>query len=34
MGKPDKQEVDIEVIDRKEEENGDYSFTFVMTPKN
>lgn len=26
-------EVDIEVIDREEEENGDCTFTFVMTPK-
>lgn len=35
MGKPDKDEpeVDIEVIDRKEEDNGDYSFTSIMTRK-
>jgi hypothetical protein len=24
---------DIEVIDRQEDEDGDYSFTFIMTPK-
>jgi hypothetical protein len=24
-------EPEIEVIDRQEEENGDYSFTFIMT---
>jgi hypothetical protein len=34
MDKPDKPEVDIEVIDRQEDEDGDYSFTFIMTPKN
>jgi hypothetical protein len=28
MGKP---EPEIEVIDSTEEENGDYSFTFIMT---
>lgn len=33
MGKPDEPEADIEVIDRQEEENGDYSFTFIMTRK-
>jgi hypothetical protein len=32
MDKPDEPEVDIEVIDRQEGENGDYSF--IMTPKN
>ena len=26
-----KKEPEIEVIDRTEEENGDYSFTFTMT---
>ena len=26
-----KKEPEIEVIDRQEEENGDYSFTFIMT---
>lgn len=29
----DDDKFDIEVIDRQEEENGDYSFTFIMTPK-
>ena len=29
----DDSKYDVEVIDRQEEENGDYSFTFVMTPK-
>jgi hypothetical protein len=28
MGSP---EPEIEIIDRQEEENGDYSFTFIMT---
>ncbi len=26
-----KKEPEIEVIDRQEDENGDYSFTFIMT---
>lgn len=33
MAKPEEADVDIEVIDRQQEENGDYSFTFIMTPK-
>lgn len=28
MGRP---EPEIEIIDREEDDNGDYSFTFVMT---
>ena len=28
MGDP---EPEIEIIDRQQEENGDYSFTFIMT---
>jgi hypothetical protein len=27
----EKNEREIEIIDRQEEENGDYSFTFIMT---
>lgn len=27
------QKFDTEVIDRQEEEDGDYPFTFIMTPK-
>jgi hypothetical protein len=34
MAEPqDDDKIDIEVIDRQQEENGDYSFTFIMTPK-
>jgi hypothetical protein len=31
MGPWGKREPETEVIDRQEEENGDYSFTFIMT---
>ena len=27
----DRPEPEIEIIDRTEEDNGDYSFTFIMT---
>ncbi len=29
----DDSKFDIEVTDRQQEEDGDYSFTFTMTPK-
>lgn len=31
MGRKDRKEPEIEVIDRQEDDNGDYSFTFIMT---
>ena len=35
MAEPEEEnaQFDFEVIDRTEDENGDYSFTFIMTPK-
>lgn len=31
MGDKKKTEPEIEIIDRKEEEDGDYSFTFIIS---